>query len=118
MSGRGRDAWQSCAPGAHIFFAIFGCDSGGRCILLEERARHRRAEDQQERRMREEQIGGETVYRVYERERLRQMARKLGLRLVKFSGGERRARKSSGEPSRIKQCPVVTTDAWKRTLSE
>jgi hypothetical protein len=66
--------------------------------------------------MREEQIGGETVYRVYERERLRQMARKLGLRLVKFSGGERRARKSNGEPSRIKQCPVVTIDAWKRTV--
>jgi len=68
--------------------------------------------------MREQQFGGETVYRVYERERLRHMARKLGLRLVKFSGGRKRAEKASGGGSRRGRRPVVMIDARKRAASE
>jgi hypothetical protein len=68
--------------------------------------------------MREEQFGGETVYRVYERERLRQMARKLGLRLVKFSDGRKKAEKASGGGARRKRRPVIMIDARKRAASE
>jgi hypothetical protein len=68
--------------------------------------------------MREEQFGGETVYRVYERERLRQMARKLGLRLVKLSDDRKRAEKASGGGARRERRPVIMIDARKRAASE
>ena len=80
--------------------------------------RHSRAEDQRELRMQREQFGRETVYRVYERERLRQMARKLGLRLVKFSGTGKRAEKACGERPRSRKCPVLMMDARKKAASE
>jgi hypothetical protein len=68
--------------------------------------------------MRHEQFGGDTVYRVYERERLRRMARKLGLRLLKFRDpGPTEGNMSGGRKPR-KFCPVLMNDARKRTASE
>lgn len=68
--------------------------------------------------MRQEQFGGETVYRVYERKRLRQMARKLGLRLVKFRGVGKRSEMASGGGPGNDRCQVVRIDARKHAVSE
>lgn len=65
--------------------------------------------------MREEQFGGDTVYRVYERERLRQMARKLGLRLLKCG---KKAGKAAQGYSGTKPGPVLIMGARRRAVSE
>jgi len=112
------EAGQTRASTHKVMSAIAEFDPGARCIPLEEMKRHSRADGNQERRMREEQFGGDTVYRVYERERLRRMARKLGLRLLKFSGGRQRAEKATGDGSRSKRHPVLMIDSRKRAASE